>query len=172
MIGVHQNEFTNSLEQYKQKLLVEIQKMTIDLSYVIDKRLENEEEKNKILDKIKAVNEASSRECKEESKPNDQTGKEKNGQIGKPNDQNGKEKNGKEKNGQSENGSGRGSKEEKNGSNREDANRAKKWAADQRVQNNSIKFIIRIRLKSILNFMVKRGEWTISKVIVKVVIQK
>lgn len=43
--------------------------MTIDLSYVVDKRLEDEDEKNKILSKIKAVNEPSGREgqveCKE-----------------------------------------------------------------------------------------------------------
>ena len=59
MIGVHQNEFTNSLNRYKRKLLVEIQKMTIDLSYVVDKRLESEEEKNRILERIKAINEVS-----------------------------------------------------------------------------------------------------------------
>ena len=79
MIGVHQNEFANSLDDYKQRMLTEIQKMTIDLSYVVDKRLENEEEKAKILDKIKALNERSVREGKK-SKEGSKESPDKNGQ--------------------------------------------------------------------------------------------
>lgn len=57
MIGVSQNELKSNLEDYKLKLMNEIKKMTIDLSLVIDKNLENDDDKIKILDKIKAVQE-------------------------------------------------------------------------------------------------------------------
>lgn len=86
MIGVQQNEFTTSLDDYKQRVLTEIQKMTIDLSYVVDKQLENDEEKNKILDKIKAVSGQGAQKSKEAPVKNDQIdegAREKNKEDGK-----------------------------------------------------------------------------------------
>ena len=55
MISVHQNANTFNLEEYKTKLLNEMQKMTVDLALVVEKKLEDNEVKTSILKKIKEI---------------------------------------------------------------------------------------------------------------------
>lgn len=58
MIGVHQNAFTTTLEEYKTRLLNEIQKMSIDLGSVVEKRtdLGEEQKKNITNEEVKQLN--------------------------------------------------------------------------------------------------------------------